>query len=362
MTRLRGYLVRLFILDSAALLGVAGMLLFIAQCLRVMDATSLRGTALGILVSQALLGLPQLLLMVFFICVAIGLARALRGLAASRELHAIHAGRRLSVLLRAIFVFSLGAGVVALLVAHLLAPMSLKAANDLRSRVAADLVSRSLVPNRFAQVGEGVTITVGGRRANGEITTFFADDNRTPDLRRTYIARTALLTADERGYVLQLVDGTIQYRNSNDQFSEISFNRYDMVLDRLVANADTNERLAEVSSLALAERAAAAGEWPKDALDEVLKRSIEGLRVVVLCLFVAAIASFPSGRRKAPLMPIEVTVLVVAVLERAISTYAPGGGALPAAAGALLLGAGSLLVLLVRLRVFIPLPRPVRAR
>ena len=362
MTRLRSYLVRLFTLDSAALLGVAGLLLFLAQCLRVMDATSLRGTAFGVLVSQALLGLPQLLLMVFFICVAIGLARALRGLAASRELHAIHAGRRLPALLRAIFVFSLGAAFVALLVAHLVAPLSLRAGNDLRSRVAADLVSRSLVPNRFAQVGEGVTITVGGRRANGEITTFFADDNRTPTLRRTYIARTALLTADERGYVLQLVDGTIQYRNSDNQFSEISFNRYDMILDRLVADADTDERVAEVTSLTLIERAMAAGEWPSGTLDEVLKRSVEGLRVLALCAFVAAIAAFPSGRRKPPAMPIEVTVLLVAVLERAISTYAPGGGALPAAGGALLLLVASLLLLMIRLRVFVPLPRPERAR
>lgn len=362
MTKLRLYLVRLFIFDSAALLGVAAMLLFLAQCLRVMDATSLRGTAFGVLVSQALLGLPQLLLMVFFICVAIGLARALRGLAASRELHAIHAGRRLPALLRAILVFSVGAAIVALLVAHQLAPMSLRAANELRSRVAADLVSRSLVPNRFAQVGDGVTITVGGRRANGEITTFFADDNRNPDLRRTYIARTALLTADERGYVMQLVDGTIQYRNSNNQFSEISFNRYDMVLDRLVADSDSDERVAEVTSLTLAERAAAAGAWQPAMLDEVLKRGIEGLRVLALCAFVAAIASFPSGRRKAPAMPIEVTVLVVAVFERAISTYLPGGGALPAAAGAIVLLVVSLFVLLVRLRVFMPLPRPERVR
>ena len=54
-------------------------------------------------------------------------------------------------------------------------------------------------------------MVIGGRRANGEITDFFVDDNRSSTLRRTYIAERAVVAEDEEGYVLQLFGGSIQY-------------------------------------------------------------------------------------------------------------------------------------------------------
>src|SRR5690606_255559 len=120
----------------------------------------------------------------------------------------------------------------------------------IRTRIAADLVGRSLVPNRFAEVTNGVTVTVGGRKPGGEITSFFADDRREPT-RRTYIAESALISADELGYVLQLSNGTVQYRTAEGKFSEIAFDRYDLAFERLTGEADRGDQRGDTTSIAI---------------------------------------------------------------------------------------------------------------
>ena len=64
-------------------------------------------------------------------------------------------GQRLSALLGAIAIYTLIAAVMALLLAHIVAPATTRAANVIRAGIAADLVGRSLVPHRFAKVVEG---------------------------------------------------------------------------------------------------------------------------------------------------------------------------------------------------------------
>ena len=362
MNRLSNYLVGLFARDAAALFAVATFIMFLAQCLRVVDTGAVRGQGLGVLMLQALLAMPPVMVSFLFICVAIGLARALRALQATHELHIIHGGQRLSVLLWSILSYTLTAAVLVLLLTHFVAPAATREGNLIRANIAADLVGRSLVPNRFAEVGDGVTITVGGRKPDGEITSFFADDRRSPEVRRSYIADSALLTVDDEGYVLQLVDGTIQYLTREGQFSEISFNRYDIALERLTGQTDTGERRGDNSSLALLANALESGEWPIEAVQELSNRTIEGLRVIALCLFVAAIAAFPSGRRRDPILPIEIIVLVVAFIERGISTYAPGNGVFAPATGSVVLLALATIILIFRLRVFAAQPREVHSR
>lgn len=357
MNRLNLYLIRLFSRDALALLAVASVIMFMAQSLRVMDAGSLRGLGLPVLLTQALLSMPTVAVSFLFVCAAMGLARGLRTLQATRELHIIHMGQRLSALLGAIAIYTLIAAVMALLLAHIVAPATTRAANVIRAGIAADLVGRSLVPHRFAKVVEGVTITVGGRKPNGEITSFFADDERSPDVRRTYIADSALLTADERGYVLQLINGTIQYRTKEGRFSEISFNRYDIALERLTGAQDEEKHGGSYSSLSILADYMETGEWTRDMLKDLIGRTIEGLRVVALCLFVTAIAAFPSGRRKDPKLPIELTVLLVAFVERGISTYPPSSGLLAPATGCVALIAVSLVILILRMRALAPMPR-----
>ena len=211
MTRLGTSLFRLFAAEAAALFGVALTILYLVQLLRVVEVGAVRDRGLGTLFWQTILGLPPLSIAFLYVCLAIGLARALRAMQASRELHIIHVSQRLPVLLGTILSYAAVGTLLVLLLAHVIAPWASRENNQIKAQAAADLVGRSLVPNRFAELGDGVTITVGGRGADGEITSFFADDRRDENTRRTYIADSALITADEFGYVLQLKDGTIHH-------------------------------------------------------------------------------------------------------------------------------------------------------
>lgn len=356
MTRLRLYLLRLFVRDAAILIGLATSIILMVQFLKVMDPSSLRGSNIAQLALQALLGMPSLILIFFFLCISVALARALRQLQTSRELHVIHASNRVSALWGAILVYTFGSALVVLLLAHLVVPATQHEGNQLRAQLAAELLGRSLVPNRFATVASDVTVTVGGRGANGQIRAFFADDARDPDVRRTYVADTAVLTADERGYVLQLYDGAVQYRTSRDQFSEISFDRYDMVLDALLNSRGAEERIEEVTSAELVARATLAGGWDTRVVSELVKRTVESLRLIALCLFVAALVSLPTGSRKSAGLPIEIVTLVVAFVERGVSTYARGGELAPAT-GAVVLLTVAAIVIVWRTRVFVLVPR-----
>ncbi len=355
MNRPGNYLARLFAAEAAAIFGVGLTILFLVQTLRLADVASVRGQGFLPLMGQILLNMPPLGMTFFYICVAIGLGRALRTLQASRELHILHVSQRLSALFGGIAIYVGGAAVAILVVAHVVEPYTTQQYNLARAQVAADLVGKSLVPNRFAEIMDGVTITVGGRRGDGEVTSFFADDRRALP-RRTYIAKSALLIRDDLGYVIRLRDGAIQYRTADGSFSEITFVSYDLAVDRLTGETDGGEERGDRSSIALVAAAVATGEWPSSLVEQLIRRSTEGLRVVVLCLLVTALSAFPSGRRREPLMPIEFTVLAAAFLERVLAQYASGDALLSPLAGVTVVGAFAVALLTVRLRVFAPLP------
>jgi lipopolysaccharide export system permease protein len=359
VTRLGGYLFRRFASEAAALFGVALSIIYLAQTLRIVDPGTVRDRGFLTVLWQTVLALPSLAIAFLYLCLAVGLARALRAMQATRELHIIHVGQQVPALLRAILIYALSGMLLVMAMSHVITPMAKAASNAIEAQAAADLVGRSLVPNRFAVLTRGVTVTVGGRGANGEITSFFADDRRDELTRRTYIADSALITRDEQGYVLQLAYGTIQYRTFDGKFSEISFIRYDLALDRLTGAADDGGRGAQTTWELMA--AQTDGDWSPQVRREIGERTADGLRVLGLCLFVAALSAFPSGRRREPLLPVEITVLGVVALERLVSGYLPIDAGMKQVTGVLLLIVTALVVLAWRLRVFAPVRRRVAA-
>ncbi len=246
---------------------------------------------------QTVLALPTLASAFLYLCLAIGLARALRALQASRELHIIHVGQQMPTLFGAILTYALVGMLAVLAMSHLITPASKAANRAIDAQAAADLVGSSLVPNRFAVLTRGVTVTVGGRGPNGEITSFFADDRRDEQTRRTYIADSAVISARRRRAMCcsskTAPSSTVPL---DGQFSEISFNRYDIALDRLTEDASDGGRGAR-STLSLISTALAEGNWSSDTVRELAERTADGFRALALCLFVAAISAFsrPGG-------------------------------------------------------------------
>lgn len=357
MTRLSAYLVRLFASDAAALFGVASFLLFLIQCLRSFDVVSVKGQDLLTLAGQALLIMPTMAVVFLYISAAIGLGRGLRALQASQELHIIHVSQRSSVLIGAIALFIVCGMTAVLLLSNFVKPATQRQYNEWSASVAADVVGRALTSNRFTEVVPGVTIAIGGREAGGELQDFFADDRRDPESRRTYIAKSALVTSDDEGYVLQLHEGAIQYMTAEMQFSTVSFQRYDLAMDRLTGATGSRNETAETDTATLIMQALDEGRMRGNARREIGERMGEGIRLVGLCLFVAALMVVPHSRRAGREVPIEIVVLVVAFIERGISSsYQPDWLPAPVVASFALI-ALSVLVLLLRFRAFRPQPQ-----
>jgi lipopolysaccharide export system permease protein len=324
MTRLSAYLVRQFAGNATAIFLAALALVWLTQTLRLFDLISAKGQDMLTLAGQSALSTPPLIVIFFYACWGIGLVRALRGLQASQELHAIHSSRRLPALMRAVLIFAtLGAGFI-LALTNFVEPAARKQLSDWSASIAADLVGRTLVPHRFTQVAPDVVIVIGGRLSNGDIADFFADDRRDPQTRRTYIAKSATVAKDEKGYALQLRDGSLQYQPTSSRFSEISFGTYEIGLDRLTDPIENRNGLAEQDSVSIVLNSIQSGVWNADAMRLLGERMAEGLRVIAVCLLVFALAGFPHARRARFEFPLELGVLTIAFAERGISTYAPG--------------------------------------
>lgn len=350
MKRLTAYLARLFVTDALILFCVVCFLLWLVNCLRAFDVVSVKGQSLLVLGGQALLTMPPLAISFFYICIGIGLTRALQALQINRELHIIHTSHGLKSLWGATGVVA-GAGVIGvLLLSNFIEPAANRRLNQLNAAVAADLVSSTLRPGRFTQVTPGVVLLIGGREGAGEIREFFADDRRDPETRQTYIAETARVAASGDGYVLELRNGTLQYAQSGGRFSQISFVRYDVSVDQFSQPVGATNPLMEKDSITLVREAMASGEWSQPVLVLLSNRMAEGLRVIGMAMMVLAIMGFPSGRRTRFNVPMEAVVLLIAFGERGISAYSPIG----TATGALLLIIGGGTALLWRAR-----PRPI---
>jgi lipopolysaccharide export system permease protein len=353
-----------FSAEAAMLFGVVAFLVFLIQTLRLFDSIAAKGQGFDTLAGQSLLGMPSILMAFFYVCLGIGLGRALRNLQAGSELQVIHSSRLVRPLMGAIFWFAIAGALLLLVIAHLIEPLSNRTSSQWNATIAADFVGHSLVPHKFTQLVDGVTVVIGGRDDHGTLTDFFADDTRNPDSRRSYIAKTGVISEDEAGYVLQLHDGVVQYLTSQKDFSEVSFTRYDLAIDRLTSQpgqqADT---LAQTPSNELLATAFASGKWDDSTVRTLWRRTGEGLRVLAMCAFVAAVTAFPSGARRRFRVPVEIVVLAVAFIERGITSYAPVAGLLGSVIGALVLLAVGVVILALRLRVFSPvrLPRARRA-
>jgi lipopolysaccharide export system permease protein len=355
MGRLSRYLLKLFSVDAMALFAVAAFLLFLIQCLRLFDLVSTRGQSLLTLLGQAALGMPSLGIVFLYVCLGIGLGRALRGLQDRAELQIVHVSALVPALMRAVFAYSLGGALLLLILAHIVDPISSRTTSAWSESIAADLVSRSMIPHRFTEVVDGVSMIIGSRDSEGQITDFFADDSRNVESRRTYFAKSALITRDEQGFVLRLRDGALQQFSASKRLSEVSFTRYDLALDELTGEAEATDGMLQTSSIDIIGKALEGRRLARDEIRALVRRTVEGLRVLAICLFVAALAAFPSGNRRRFTLPIELTVLGAAFVERGISFYAKLPSPTDLVAGPALLMVVALVILAIRFRVFMPL-------
>jgi|GEM_PF-483873 len=334
MQRLTRYLIGRFAVAAAGMFAMAMVLFWLVQTLRLFELVTVRGQDMLTLAAHAALTTPPLAKTILYVCMGLGLARTLSAMQSSQELHAIHASRRAGALFRAATVFALTGGLLMLAVLDFAEPAANRTLGAWQTRIAADLVGRAIVPNRFTEVVPGVVMHIGGRGNNGQITEFFADDRRDPAMRRSYMADRATLGTDPGGYVLQLEQGRMQYLDQSQRLSEIAFARYEVPLGNLTGTVTEDDAQAQRSSFELIAAAAISGQWSPELHELLRQRLGEVLRVVGLSLLVVSIAGFPHGRRGRVLLPIEILVVGIVLVERILALVMPLPPALAQLGGA----------------------------
>jgi len=327
MDRLSSYLSRQFFAQALTIFAAGGALIWLMQLLRLFDLVSSQGQNFLTLMGQSGLTTPTYARSILYVCFAIGLARALRAMQASRELHTIHAAQRVTALWKAIAVFTLGGMIAVFAIANWIEPEARKFSADWSAEIAADLVGRALVPGQFSEIQDGVVIAIGARRPDGTLVDFFLDDASNPETRRTYFADTAAVFEDESGFQLILNDGAIQYEGAARRgLSQIRFVQYHISLASLVDAVTPAAGVNQTNSFALlAQINEGAFSNPRNAIATLHGRLADSLRCLAICALVAAFCAFPSGQRRASRIPIELVVLMIAFAEQAVSAFTPGG-------------------------------------
>lgn len=350
MDRLSRYLQRQFFAQALTIFAAGGALIWLMQLLRLFDLVSSQGQNILTLMGQSALTTPTYARSILYVCFAIGLVRGLRALAASRELHTIHAAQRTGALWRAIAAFTVVGALAVTAVANWVEPHARQVSADWSAEIAADVVGRALAPGRFSEIEDGLVFSISARRDDGTLEDFFFDDSTNADTRRTYFAQTARVFEDEEGYQLILNDGAIQYENAERTgLSQIRFAQYHISLASLIEAAAENRGVEQADSFELV-NAILSGEVrnPRAAFATLHSRLADTLRAFALCALAAALCAFPDGKRGGRRVPMELVILLVAFGEQAISAFS-GGGANHYIAPAVLLF-GSLVLFGLKLR------------
>lgn len=353
MSRLSRYLLVQYSKDSLALFVVAGVLVALIQMLRLFDLVTAKGQDLLTLVGQALLTTPPLAQQIVYICMAIGLARAFKALQESRELHSIHIMQRVSAIWSALAIFLIFGMLFSMVLAHWGTPVAQHATKQQQAQIAAELVGQTLVPGRFIEVSRDVVVYIGGRQVDGTIVDFFADDNRQPELRRTYFADAATIVKTDSGFQISLRNGRLQIYPADERYSEIEFARYELAIAELTESIDLGSSNSELPTWELLAKLRADPDGSKSISRLINQRFAEAPRVLAICLLVAALMAFPHARRGRKFLPIELLILMLGFAERFASNYLSDVVAYGSYSGPALIFGAALVLLAVRFRSFL---------
>ncbi|MBU1174935.1 MAG: LptF/LptG family permease [Alphaproteobacteria bacterium] len=318
MGRLSVYLSRQYFAQGLFLFGAVVFLVWTTQMLRLFDLVTAKGQSLFTLFGQSLLTSAPLTRAMLHICIGIGIVRTLEAMQTSRELHTIHATRRIGALWQSILFTATVSALAVSLLAHWLEPLSYRLNGEWAEQIAADLVGRALEPHQFREVTPGFIVKIGGRLGDGTITDFFADDSRDPETRRTYEARRAKINSDDQGLYLSLEDGRIQYQAPDRSFTEIAFANYQLGLESIAQDAPHRSLVDETTT---PEFMAIAAQRPLAPYERwnVQGRWMEMPLMFAMCLVAIALAGSPRGTRRGPGVPHEITIVVLALFDRVIS-------------------------------------------
>ncbi len=318
MELLTRYILKKYLVAAA---GIAFLLCFLGwliQLLRAVDLVTNKGQGISAMIYQSFLSIPDILNIVLFLCVALGVSRTVRGLQLSKEIFPIYAGVGLRPLIRSWTIFICLSIFASLSLAHFIVPTAKYHIAVQSDQINADLVANSSRPGRFTQVAPGLTMMIRERAPDGTGLGFFIYDTRDPLRSQTIVAEESQLAQVDDVLTVRLKRGAIQYYTyANGKMSGLEFETYSLALADIT---DSNSASSVLSnSLQLLMRGSADGLSAREQYSLHL-RNAGALYVFTMGLLAFFMVSRPNTMRGRSRVSVDFVVLSIAVVVKVVGT------------------------------------------
>lgn len=322
MFRLSFYIFRQFAGAIASVFVLVVFLGWLTQVLMRFGLVTGKGQTMLVFLAQTAFLIPTIASVVLPACLMLGLARGLRMLDGSRELHSIHGAGRIRSMMAAVGAVTLAAVAVLAGSVHFIEPAATRTGTEQLREINADLIARASVAGVFTEIEPGITLRIDRRGGAGEMQGFFLHDDRNPEIAQTIFARSAIVTRPEGGIDVALSSGSLQFRDRATGFvSVVRFDRYQLGVAELVNPVREFTGPQYQSTPALFAGAGAHRQDPRWLATAHLRLSLPlyALSLAALTFFAMGFPGDASARR---LVPLEVRLLAVTVATQTLGSVA----------------------------------------
>jgi lipopolysaccharide export system permease protein len=318
MQRLTIYIFSQFAREITTILVLVVFLGWLTQVLGRFFVVTAKGQTLLVLLAQTGFILPTIVNVMLPAAVLLGLARVLRTLDESRELHSIHSAGRIGSIFRAASAVAVLAAAVLGLGTHFIEPAARLASARQLSQINADVIARASVAGVFTQIESGVALRIDGRARSGEIRGFFLRDDRDPAVQQTIYAQSASVSQSDKGIGIVLNNGSLQFRDRETGFvSAVQFDRYELGNAELVEPPGSFRGVQYQTTPVLLAQPAEQLAHPRTQ-SELQLRLILPVYLVSLAALTVSAMGFPGTAARPGRLPIELWLLGAAVVTQAL--------------------------------------------
>lgn len=277
------------------------LIVLLTQVLRLVDLVVNRGAPLSTFLSLAGYMLPGFVQLVLPLALGAAVIWLIQRLLSDAEWPVLlAAGRSPMQIAQPLLWLAFGATMLSYLLALWLLPQSYQAFKNLESSIRADVGAAFIEEGVFQSLGETMTVFASRREKNGELIGLLLYDRRNPERPATILAETAQVIQDSNGRTLLLVRNGSRQEADGDtghvQF--LYFTQYAVDLDTF--SGGDGGRGKEIEELSLATLLGFSSSIQAASPQQAAKWRAAG-----------------HARLTRPLLPVTITLVVLAVLCRA---------------------------------------------
>jgi len=320
MSLIARYIFGRYVVATAGFVALLALLGWMVQLLRSIDLITAKGQGMLTMLSQSLLVVPEVISIILFLCVALGISRTLQAMQTSKELFPIHSGAGVGNLFRSILVFVAVSVAFDVILTHQIVPIANQIAAKRSDEINADLIANSSKPGRFTEIATNLTLMIEGRAEDGTGLGFFLFDKRDPTRSQTTYAETSQLSKLDDTLFVKLTDGAIQYFTyETEEISTLEFGTYQVAV-RELAQSNLFAAVEPTSIELIGLIGSDLGNQGHIAL--LHSRLSSALYVLCMAVFAFTMTMQPKTMRSKSWLSIDVIILGLGILIKVIGISA----------------------------------------